>query len=241
MEIILDGNYFYLIMEYIPFDLSGLIKRGFHLSDNSMLSFAYQLLSSVKYLHSNGIIHRDIKSSNVLLTKDGKIKLVDFGLSREKCKYMTNRVCTLWYRAPELLLGSQNYDERVDSWSIGCILLELRLKKIPFKGNDEVSQIRNIFTQLGSPKTQYIWSEMLEQSDFLKKEPFSEIVRKLYSEYFDEKLLTILTKLLNPDPIERMTPAEVLSLDIFGSGNLYNSPIESEILNELNFNQKPKL
>lgn len=228
-------------MEYVPFDLTGLIKKSIYFDDDTLLTFLHELTKSISFLHKKGIIHRDIKSSNILLTKDGRIKLVDFGLAREKTNFMTNRVCTLWYRAPELLLGSENYDEKIDSWSIGCVILELRLKKIPFKGTDEVSQIKNIFTQLGSPKEAFYWSDMFEQSSFVKNEPFLETITKNYGEVFNSDMLFLLSKLLCLDPKERLTPTELLEYDIFKRYTPKFIELDIEDVNEYTFNEKNKL
>jgi cyclin-dependent kinase 9 len=91
-----------------------------------------QLLNGLYYIHSNKIIHRDMKAANVLITKQGILKLADFGLARaisinkngQPNRY-TNRVVTLWYRPPELLLGERNYGPAVDTWGAGCIMAEM--------------------------------------------------------------------------------------------------------------------
>jgi len=89
------------------------------------------------YLHEKNVIHRDIKGANILIASNGSVKLADFGLARifypgnEKVNY-TNRVVTLWYRAPELLLGSRNYTEAVDMWSVGCVFAEMVLQQVLF-------------------------------------------------------------------------------------------------------------
>ena len=95
------------------------------------------MLKGLAYLHSKNIIHRDIKGANILISKDGIVKLADFGLARilypnnRNYKY-TNRVVTLWYRAPELLLGTQSYNDTVDMWSMGCVFAEMFLGKVLF-------------------------------------------------------------------------------------------------------------
>ena len=88
-----------------------------------------QLLTGLTYCHLNNILHRDIKGSNLLIDNQGVLKLADFGLARpcalENSKTLTNRVITLWYRPPELLLGTRAYGPAVDMWSAGCIFAEL--------------------------------------------------------------------------------------------------------------------
>ena len=112
-----------------------------------------QLLQAVKYLHDNWMIHRDLKMSNLLYNSKGQLKLADFGLARfygSPRKPMTPKVVTLWYRAPELLLGNDTYGPEVDLWAAGCILGEWIDQKPLMPGKDEADQIDHIFRLLGS-------------------------------------------------------------------------------------------
>jgi serine/threonine protein kinase len=103
-----------------------------------------QMMKGLLYLHNKNIIHRDIKGANILISKDGIVKIADFGLARifypnNKAKQYTNRVVTLWYRAPELLLGSTSYSDTVDMWSMGCVFAEMFLGGVLFPGKDETT------------------------------------------------------------------------------------------------------
>lgn len=106
-----------------------------------------QLNSAVEYLHDHWILHRDLKTSNILMNNRGEIKIADFGMARyfgDPPPKMTQLVVTLWYRAPELLLGAENYDRAIDMWSIGCIFGEL-LTKVPLlQGKNEVDQLTKV-------------------------------------------------------------------------------------------------
>ncbi len=116
---------FYLVFEYCDHDLFGLLDSGLvQLNLDHIASFMHQLMSGLAYCHSHKFLHRDIKCSNILLNNNGKIKLADFGLARwynadDKDRPYTNKVITLWYRPPELLLGEERYGPAIDIWSCG--------------------------------------------------------------------------------------------------------------------------
>lgn len=112
----------YIVFEYMAHDLHGLLDKRIDFTPPQIKSLMKQLISGVKYIHDQGVMHRDIKGANLLLSNKGELKLTDFGLARltnpTHSRY-TNRVVTLWYRAPELLLGSDHYTPSIDIWSVG--------------------------------------------------------------------------------------------------------------------------
>jgi len=118
-----------------------------------------QLLQGLNYCHKRNVLHRDLKASNLLINNEGVLKLGDFGLARPykqdaagmRDRDFTNRVITLWYRPPELLLGATRYGPEVDMWSVGCILAELLLGRPLFPGADEAAQLDKIARLLGTP------------------------------------------------------------------------------------------
>ncbi|KAG0418081.1 putative cell division protein kinase [Dictyocoela roeselum] len=158
-----------IVLEYMPFDLSGLIRSGHVFENKQINSIAYQIIAGLAYIHSRNLIYRDLKPGNVLLDRSGLVKITDFGLTREINYEMTNKICSLWYRAPEILLGSDKYTSKADSWSLGCLLLEIKYKKPVFRGKNEIEQIKIISQMIGIPDKRYVWTELFElkhDSDF---------------------------------------------------------------------------
>eukprot|EP01032_Pedospumella_encystans_P015650 gene15650-17888_t len=151
----------FLLFEYCEHDLATLMKSfKVPFKESEVKCLAMQLLSAVEHVHNNWIVHRDIKLSNLLYNAKGQLKLADFGLARTLShpapSNLTQTVVTLWYRAPELLLGSESYSFAIDIWSSGCILGELLLNQPLLPGKNELDQIKWIFHLLGCPNTR-IW------------------------------------------------------------------------------------
>ncbi|KAG1668751.1 hypothetical protein FOA52_014297 [Chlamydomonas sp. UWO 241] len=149
----------YLVFEYMETDLHAVIRAGI-LEEVHMQYVMYQLVRSLKYMHSGELLHRDIKPSNLLLNSDCLVKLADFGLARSVSQLnlndgcnpiLTDYVATRWYRAPEILLGSTKYTYGVDMWAAGCILAELLLGKPMFPGSSTMNQLDRIMEFTGRP------------------------------------------------------------------------------------------
>ncbi|GAB6032344.1 Cyclin-dependent kinase 4 [Chamberlinius hualienensis] len=144
----------WLVFEHVDMDLSTYLEKcplpG--LGPDRIKDLMFQMLSGVDFLHSNRVIHRDLKPQNVLVTHGGKVKLADFGLARiyDSHALLTTVVVTLWYRSPEVLLHS-HYATPVDIWSCGCIFAELFRRRALFSGQSESEQIEEIFRVIGSP------------------------------------------------------------------------------------------
>jgi cell division cycle 2-like protein len=139
----------FLVMEFLEHDLKTLqddMTEPFKPSEIKTLML--QIASAVDYLHDNWILHRDLKTSNILMNNRGEIKLADFGMARyfgdPPPANMTQLVVTLWYRAPELLLGTDKYGQAVDMWSVGCIFGELVKKEPILQGKNEVDELAKV-------------------------------------------------------------------------------------------------
>lgn len=151
------GN-FYLVLEYISHDLSGILDRKIKFTDDNIKYILYQILEGVEYMHNQkNILHRDIKASNILIDSNGKVKIADYGLARyfsnkdfKLKKLYTNKVVTLWYRAPELFFGEYNYREGVDIWAIGILFWQLIIGYAPIRTSSDHEQIEKIIETLGS-------------------------------------------------------------------------------------------
>ena len=114
----------------------------------------FQLLQGLAYCHSHRVIHRDLKPQNLLVTNDGVIKLADFGLARAvtiPSRCYTHEVVTMWYRSPEVLMGTKFYTTGIDIWSLGCIFAEMTTCEALFRGESEIDQLFKIFRVLGTP------------------------------------------------------------------------------------------
>jgi cyclin-dependent kinase len=144
-----------LVFEYLDQDLKKYLDVCQGGLDHMVAkSFLFQLLTGISYCHHHRVLHRDLKPQNLLINREGELKLADFGLARAfgiPVRSYTHEVVTLWYRAPDVLLGSRKYSTPVDIWSIGCIFAEMVNGTPLFTGNSEESQLDTIFRHLGTP------------------------------------------------------------------------------------------
>ena len=138
----------FLVMDFLEHDLKTLQEDMLEpFLPSEIKTLLLQLTSAVEYLHGNWILHRDLKTSNILMNNRGQIKIADFGMARyygDPPPKLTQLVVTLWYRAPELLLGAEKYGAEVDMWSLGCILGELLTKEPLLQGKNEVDELSKV-------------------------------------------------------------------------------------------------
>jgi serine/threonine protein kinase len=221
---------FWIIFKWYDNDLAGIVSKHRKLGQKLPIPFIRhllrQLLDGIAYLHSNNIVHRDLKPSNLLVSSDGDLSIADFGLARmlpfdpnfsetsEKF-ILTNRVATLWYRAPELLLGSSLYGGEIDIWSVGCIAHELVFLE-PFlvsQNGTELGQIDEVMS---------FFEAASYDPSFLHKCPWypafadCRLTKKfLHRSTGDAQLDDFIIKCLHPVPSNRVTALKALQHPFF--------------------------
>lgn len=214
----------YMVFEYMDHDLTGLMDTpSIRFTEAHVKCYMMQLLSGLEYCHDRAVLHRDIKGSNLLIDNNGNLKIADFGLARpygEPGRKYTNRVITLWYRPPELLLGANEYGPSVDMWSVGCLLAEMITRKPLFPGKDEAEQLELIFQVVGTP-TERTWpgwrrlaqARMVSESrvHLPQLERYLRKVMKYHGVQGSDALIDIVSKLLTLDPDKRITATEALA------------------------------
>ncbi|XP_010457387.1 PREDICTED: probable serine/threonine-protein kinase At1g54610 isoform X2 [Camelina sativa] len=210
----------YLVFEYMDHDLLGLSSLpGVKFSEPQVKCYMRQLLSGLEHCHSRGVLHRDIKGSNLLIDSKGVLKIADFGLATffdpAKSVPLTSHVVTLWYRPPELLLGATHYGVGVDLWSTGCILGELYAGRPILPGKTEVEQLHKIFKLCGSPTENYWRKQKLSSSaGFITTIPYRRKVSEMFKD-FPASVLSLLETLLSIDPDHRSSADCALESEYF--------------------------
>uniref|UniRef100_A0A8C6PEM0 Cyclin dependent kinase 18 n=1 Tax=Nothobranchius furzeri TaxID=105023 RepID=A0A8C6PEM0_NOTFU len=158
-----------LVFEYLDSDLKHYLDNcGNLMSMHNVKIFMFQLLRGLSYCHKRKILHRDLKPQNLLINDKGELKLADFGLARAKSvptKTYSNEVVTLWYRPPDVLLGSTEYSTPIDMWGVGCILYEMATGRPMFPGATVKEELHLIFRLMGTP-TEETWPGVSSNEEF---------------------------------------------------------------------------
>jgi serine/threonine protein kinase len=218
-DVFIEDNSVFLVLEFLPFSLAHLISKNFIFSPDVFESIVFQIFQAVGFIHSKGMIHRDLKPSAILLDSNCFVKLSNFGQSVLQDESMTNKVSSLHYRAPELLLGDFEYTNKIDSWSIGCILIEITTGQAPFKASDEISQCKLIFKSLGVPDCEYPWNELFNIQQFAQIESIDQILQNKFGNLFEERMLLVIKELFQINKVRRLSVENALKLPIVKRGS----------------------
>ena len=211
-----------LVFEYLDQDLKKYLDVSLGGLDLMIVkSFLYQLITGVAYCHHHRVLHRDLKPQNLLINREGELKLADFGLARAfgiPVRSYTHEVVTLWYRAPDVLLGSRMYSTPVDIWSIGCIFAEMVNGSPLFTGTSEQAQLETIFRHLGTPNEVSFpgISELPDWRPDFPVYPMPEGLQHLVPK-LEKDGVALLESMLLYDPTQRITAQDARRHSFFDS------------------------
>merc|ERR1719471_334952 len=220
-----------LVFEFVENDLKKYMKAlGRQMSPASIKHLAFQLCRGIEFCHANRILHRDLKPQNLLIDQRLRLKIADFGLARAYTvpvpKY-THEVVTVWYRAPEILLGSSLYSVPVDLWSVGCVLAEMASGQPLFAGDSEIDTIFKVFQKLGTPSVEQ-WPGLADLPEF--KPTFPKWPAKGWENIRNTRAqvgttgIDLLEKLMVYEPKERLSARRALAHPYFVDAVLPEAP-----------------
>lgn len=222
-DVVMVDSSIYLILEYLSMDLRQYINTlpANQLMDTNLLSsYLFQVTSAILYCHRRRVMHRDLTPQNLLIDQFGRIKVADFGLGcyfQVPMRTLTHEVVTLWYRAPEILLGCPRYACPVDIWSIGCIFFEMATRKTLFQGDSEIDQLFRIFRMLGTPNEDS-WPGVSALPDYKSSFPnwtnnkIGQLRESLGS--YDSSV-DLLAKIIVYEPARRLSAEQILEHKYF--------------------------
>ncbi|CAL1530848.1 unnamed protein product [Lymnaea stagnalis] len=220
-DVLMQENKLYLVFEFLSMDLKKYldsIPPGNFMDPMLVKSYLYQITEAILFCHKRRVLHRDLKPQNLLINDNGVIKLADFGLARAfgiPVRVYTHEVVTLWYRAPEILLGSQRYSVPADIWSIGCIFAEMVTRRPLFHGDSEIDQLFRIFRTLTTP-TEETWPGVSQLPDFKPSFPHWKTNQLASSvKQLDPLGLELLQEMLIYDPAQRIPAKDILEHPYF--------------------------
>jgi len=216
-----------LVFEYLDQDLKKYLDEcGGEIPRATMKSFLYQLLRGVAFCHEHRVLHRDLKPQNLLINKKGELKLADFGLARAfgiPVRSYSHEVVTLWYRAPDVLMGSRKYSTPIDIWSAGCIFAEMATGRPLFPGSSVSDQLTRIFKIMGTPHED-VWPGVSELPDY--KADFPQYAAQSLPALIhglDEKGQNLLSRMLQYDPNQRISAQAAMKHPYFDGVVLPNT------------------
>lgn len=212
-----------LVFEYLDQDLKKFLDAhgDSGLPYERVLCFTYQLIKGIQYCHQQRVLHRDLKPQNLLINHEQQLKLADFGLARAfgiPVRNYTHEVVTLWYRSPDVLMGSRSYGTAVDIWSVGCIFAEMATGSPLFPGQNDGDQLCKIFELLGTPSPES-WPGISELPDYPKYAnripTFSGKRLEMILPNLGDDGLNLLVMMLQIDPEKRISAEDALKHSYF--------------------------
>lgn len=213
-----------LVFEFLEYDLKKYMTKYGRIPPEDVKSFAYQTLCGIAHCHAHRHLHRDLKPQNLLINEKKELKLADFGLARafgNTKRAYSNEVVTLWYRPPDVLLGSQQYNTSIDVWSAGCIIAEMVTGKPLFPGRSNADELVCIFKIMGTP-SEKTWKGVSELPEWANNEfpdykptPLREVVLQLEPSGHD-----LLAKMLEMNPLPRISAVDALNHPYFADVKL---------------------
>lgn len=238
VEIILEDKSIFMVFDFAEHDLLQIIHYHTHpdrkpIPESTIKSVLWQILNGVSYLHQNWVLHRDLKPANIMLSADGVVKIGDLGLARLFSDPLQSFfggdkvVVTIWYRAPELLLGARHYTPAIDMWAVGCIFAELLALKPIFKGEEakmdnkknvpfQRNQFQKVVDILGSPTVEN-WPSLTKYPEFSQYQLIKKCSSNFDNWYHNhilsppnQKAFELLSSLLEYDPAKRITAHDSL-------------------------------
>lgn len=249
-DVIHTENKLTLVFEYMDNDLKRYMDlHGYNssgaLEPRTVKSFMYQLLRGILFCHDNRVLHRDLKPQNLLISSKGQLKLGDFGLARAfgiPVNTFSNEVVTLWYRAPDVLLGSRNYSTSIDMWSAGCILAEMFTGKPLFSGSSNDDQLLKIFRIMGTPNER-TWPGVSSYPNY--KSDYTLFIPqdfRVLIPNIDNQALDLLQGLLQMRPDTRLSARQALHHPWFDEYNnpqpiYHQQPLQSPEISQSSGNQ----
>ncbi len=238
-EMIRSDDKLFLVFEFMQNNLYDLIKtlkqKGKNFSEGQIKYIMYHIFLGIAHMHKHGFFHRDLKPENVLV-KEEEIKIADFGLAREirSLPPYTDYVSTRWYRAPECILKSNNYNSPIDIWALGTIMAELYTLNPLFPGNNEKDLLYKLCNVLGSP-TSSTWNDGItlgKKIDF-KFPLLNGNSLKAFIPEASDQAIEVLTEMLRWDPNKRPTASKLLTFPFFQKCSNLNVKLAA-ILNDNN-------
>ncbi|KAI9183382.1 negative regulator of the PHO system [Blastocladiella emersonii ATCC 22665] len=234
-DVIHTENKLMLVFEYMDQDLKRFMDRhGRHgaLEPALIKSFMYQLMRGIAFCHENRVLHRDLKPQNLLINSRGELKLADFGLARAfgiPVNTFSNEVVTLWYRAPDVLLGSRNYSTSIDMWSTGCIMAEMFTGRPLFPGKTNEDELNRIFRIMGTP-SELTWPGISQYTEYKSNwqyhpaAPFTTLFPMM-----DMYAIDLLQRLLQYQPQLRVSAKDALNHAYFSDiHNIYSQAQQAQ-------------